>query len=223
MITLARAVRCAALAGIIALAAAPAADAQRSQPRPGVGAPDPVPTAPTVPYPGANVTFDPRAYTLPRTGTSHRRAPAQPGTPPVVYVIPVPVGGYGDYGSYGYGYPPPRAGGVYDTNGRPMSSIGFEAGPAASAAPSYTPDLSGSPYLVVEGGAMLVDLASGERRSVPPCAVQDPDGRPRTVFFQGGSAGVVLRQGQRGRVQGSPAAGARACYAVDSWGRVVLQ
>jgi len=146
-------------------------------------------------------------------------------SPPVVYVIPVPMGpGYGDYyGSYGYGYPPPRAGGVYDTNGRPMTPIGFDAGPAANAVPSYTPDLSGSPYVVIEGGAMLVDFATGDRRSIPSCAAQDPAGRPRTVFFEGGSTGLVLRQGQRGRVQGTPAAGARACYTADPWGRVVLQ
>ena len=122
-------------------------------------------------------------------------------------------------------YAPAVYGGVNDVNGQPLSA-GFEQGPATSAAPSYTPDFSGSPYLVIEDGAMLVDLPTGERRSVPSCAAQkaarDPDGRPRTVFYQPGDSGVMLREGQRGRVQGTPPAGVAACYGIDTLGRIAL-
>lgn len=210
-----------AAAGLV-VGAATVAEAQRSQPRPGLGAPEPPPSAPTIPYPGANVTFDPRLSVVPRQGVRHRALPRRSSAPVVVYVVPVPVGGgYHDDG-YGYGVAPAR-GGVYDTNGRPMSSVGFDAAPALDAAPSYTPDLSGSPFVIVEGSAMLVSFPTGERRTFPACAQEDPDGRPRTIFYQGGPSGVVLRLGQRGRVLGIPATGVRACYAVDAWGRTVLE
>jgi hypothetical protein len=92
---------------------------------------------------------------------------------------------------------------------------------------SYTPDLSGSPYAVTDEGMMVVDFGSGQRRAFPSCAAQadlrDPDGRPRTVFYQPTDYWMVLRAGQRGRVQGTPAANASACYAIDSVGRVVLR
>jgi hypothetical protein len=207
----------AALAG-----AAPAAHAQRSTPRSGVLVdPDAHRPAPTRPHtPGSH---DPRMV-------GHRQMPRYPvgsntGNPVVVYVMP------------GYGYPAPVAGypvggygssvgslsGAYDTNGRPLSA-GFDAGPTYDAVPSYTPDLSGLPFVAIEGGAMMVDLPNGERRTFPSCAGNsasvDPSGRPRTVFYSGAGDGVMLRQGQRGRVQGSAVPG--ACYSVDALGRLTL-
>lgn len=190
------------------------AGAQRSPPRSGVAV-DPDAARHKPPHPVA--PSDPGF-------TGRRQMPLYPvgsntGNPAVVYVMP------------GYGYPYPRGaygvggtiGGAYDTNGRPLST-GQETGPSYDAVPSYTPDLSGSPYVVIEGGAMMVDLASGERRAFPACAAtsasHDPDGRPRTIFYDGSANGVVLREGQRGRVQGSPAGA--SCYGVDGLGRIAL-
>ena len=74
---------------------------------------------------------------------------------------------------------------------------------------------------------MVVDFAAGARRAFPSCAWQtdqrDPQGRPRTVFYQSSDYWMVLRPGQRGRVQGEPPADAKACYAVDNVGRMVLR
>jgi hypothetical protein len=110
-------------------------------------------------------------------------------------------------------------------NGRPLSaSLEPEAPPEGL---SYTPDLSGSAYTVSNEGMMVVDFQSGQRRAFPSCAGQtaavDPQGRPRTVFYQPTDYWMVLRPGQRGRVQGTPPAGATACYAVDAVGKVVLR
>ena len=206
-----------ALLGAASLAGASPLLAQRLTPRAGVAV-DPPPRTPVIPYPGANVTIDPRWHGGP--DGHFRRQRVVGGVPSVVYVVPYPV--TGDYGSPG----------VTDSFGQPFSSFysggaGVGAGPAVDAAPSYTPDFTGLPYLVVEDGAMLVDLPTGERRSIPPCATRsptrDPAGRPRTVFYTGETDGVVLRAGQRGRVQGAaPAARERSCYTTDSRGRLAL-
>lgn len=201
--------------------ASTSAQAQRSQPRYGVLV-EPRPKQPTTPYPGANVTIDPNRHAR-RMLPPRYPVGSNTGNAAVVYVVPVgsygyPMNGYG-VASYGYG-------GVYDVNGRPLS-IGFDNGPSAGAVPSYTPDLTGSPYVVIEGGAIMVDMPNGERRTFASCAAQtashDPDGHPRTVFYSGSADDVILREGQRGRVHGLPESGAKACYTIDSIGRVSLE
>lgn len=197
-------------AGTLALAAlAPAAQAQRSTPRQGRGVEPPPP--PPESYPASLAATDPRWHD--RRG-QHLRRPAGPGpqSPVVVYVV-VPADGY---------YQPAVYGGVTDANGRPLSA-GFDQAPTPDAIPSFTPDLSGSPFVVIETGAMMVDFPNGERRTFPSCAAEDPDGRPRTVFYYGEGRGLVLRAGQRGRVQGQPAAGVKACYTIDAYGRIALE
>lgn len=192
------------------------AAAQRTTPRPALG-PRPVPPAPTTPYPGATVTIDPRLY-APQFGHRGR------GHHSMVGYGQVPV----YYPSVGYG----MGGGVYDTNGRPLWS-GYEAQAAApmpSSGGEYgggsTPDLSGSPYTVIDGGTMVVDFGNGDRRAVPSCAAVEkagtPDGQPRTVFYRPPAYALVLRAGQHGQVLGRPTAGARVCYTMDAYGRVVL-
>lgn len=191
--------------------------AQRTTPRPALG-PRPVPPAPTTPYPGATVTIDPRVY-APRGGVRRDRgyrSQSTYGQLPVYY----PTAGYGVGG-----------GGVYDTNGRPLWSA-YDAQAAAPMVSSgeygggATPDLSGSPYTVIDGGTMVVDFGNGDRRAVPSCASVEqagtPDGQPRTIFYRPPAYALVLRAGQRGQVLGRPTAGARVCYTMDAYGRVVL-
>jgi len=137
----------------------------------------------------------------------------------------VPFGGFGYYDNY-------CGGCVYDANGRPLTQD-FEE--MQSPPPSvtyngvgYTPDLSGSPYAISDEGLMVVDFTNGERRAFPSCAQQkdlrDPQGRPRTIFYHQTDYWMILRPGQRGRVQGDqPAANAKACYAIDAVGNVVLR
>ncbi|MEO8561413.1 MAG: hypothetical protein ABI601_05010 [bacterium] len=156
-----------------------------------------------------------------------QRRPPQSGGSTVI-IVPVP----GDYYGYGYGSGYAQRGyytrgyeGVYDVSGRPLStSLEPEY---TTEAPGYTPDLGGSPYRVTNEGLMVVDFASRERRAFPSCAgqtaVRDPDGRPRTIFYQPTDYWMVLRPGQRGRVHGAPPSGAAACYAIDSVGNVVLR
>jgi hypothetical protein len=197
------------------------AAAQRTTPRPARG-PDPVPARPSTPYPGATVYVDQWAYTH------------QPGARPVRHHR-----NRGDfdhfaqtpfyYPTIGYG----SGGGVYDTNGRPLWS-GYDApqeAPAGQMAPqgdfpAATPDLSGSPYTVIEGGTMVVNFGNGDRRAVPSCAAVEkastPEGQPRTIFYRPPAYALVLRAGQQGQVLGRPAAGARVCYTMDRYGRVVL-
>jgi hypothetical protein len=170
--------------------------------------------------------YDPRF--VPRgsayDGRNQRRAPRSSGS--TVIIVPAP-GAYG-YG-YGYGqggyYPQAGYGGVYDVNGRPLTSSLDLAVPIEGA--DYTPDLSGSPYRITNEGMMVVDFDDGARRAFPSCAAQsehrDPKGRPRTIFYQPADYWMVLRPGQRGRVLGEPANAAAACYAIDSVGRVVLR
>ena len=206
--------------GVLGLAGASStADAQRPA-RPASAAQGPTEPRPTTPYPGASVIIDPRFYPQqPTPGPLRRRHPSGHD---VVYYIPVPTGYPSYYPSAGYG----GGGGVYDTNGRPLYT-GFDApAPTQSEYPHGTPDLSGSPYVVVDGGMMVVDFGNGDRRAVPSCVAQasqgTPDGRSRTIFYRPPADGVVLRGGQQGRVIGAPTAGARVCYTVDTYGRMVL-
>lgn len=198
------------------------ADAQRSHPV-SVQAGEPAPSSAQrggTPYPGASVYVEPGwmgpqpPVVLPGPMRRH------PGVPQAVYYYPVPVG-YPVYQPVGYG-----GGGVYDTNGRPLSG-GFDS-PVVQQheGPLGTPDLSGAPYVAVEGGAMFVDFGNGDRRTFASCAAaaatSTPDGQSRTVFYRPASGALVLRPGQRGRVLGTPPAGAWSCYQLDQYGRTTL-
>lgn len=212
-------------AGAMLLAATSTADAQRRHdPRIAVAAspqPEPQQTDPRR-VPSWYGTGDPRGrpghWENTRTRDQHSRGPT------IIYV-PVPSG----YG-YGYGYAPGYYGsvvygGVSDANGRPLTMPSYESAPSVSY--GYTPDLTGAPYAVSDEGMMVVDFPSGERRAFPSCAdasdQRDPQGRPRTIFYQSQDYWMVLRPGQRGRVHGEPPAGKPACYAIDSVGKVVLR
>jgi hypothetical protein len=186
----------------------------------------------TVPYAGATVMiqqpFGNGGQRFPGLFGHHHRLPFVV-IPQASYYpyYPVPTG-YPYYPQGGYG------GAVYDANGRPLYN-GYDANGYAAPGPtpnpnwypSATPDLSGSPYVAIEGGVIVVDFGNGDSRSVPSCAAQpsllDPDGRPRTIFYTPSVDGVILRPGQRGRVLGAPGAGARACYSVDAYGRMELR
>ena len=143
-------------------------------------------------------------------------------------------GGFGCCDGFYGGYPS-----VYDANGVPLAA---SFGPGVEEPPpsvtysgynpptptGYTPDLTGSPYVITDEGMMTVDFSSGARRAFPSCAAQgdlrDPMGRPRTIFYRQTDYWMILRPGQRGRVQGEePASNAKACYVIDSIGRVVLR
>jgi hypothetical protein len=208
------------IAGVVGVAGTTStAAAQRAHPRQALaGQPAPVlPSVPYTPYPGATVTIDPRGFGRPAQAGPLRRH--QPRRGSIVYVVP----SYPYYPSAGYGSG--VGGGVYDTNGRPLGSAYEEMAASAYAAPHGTPDLSGSPYVVIQGGVMMVEFGNGDTRPVPSCAAlsseSTPDGKPRTLFYQP-SYGLVLRAGQRGRVIGAPPAGARVCYTSDAYGRTVL-
>jgi hypothetical protein len=206
------------LAAGLCLGAISTADAQRSTPRPGRAGQAPPPPPPATPYPGATIIVDPRGYGSQRAYVD--RFPGRHHRGSVYNDSYFPAVGYGYYAS---------GGGVYDTNGRPLSA-GYDAAVSAPASADYpmhgTPDLSGSPYVVTDGGVMVVDFGNNDRRAAPSCAAQSatttPDGRPRTVFYRPQVAGLVLRPGQRGRVLGLPPAGARLCYSVDQYGRMTL-
>lgn len=213
-------------AAVAVCGASSTAAAQRTTPRPALG-PNPTPARPSTPYPGATVYVDQWAYTHQPGVRPIRRHRNQNNfgngaQAPIYY----PVEAYGS------------AGGVYDTNGRPLWA-GYEAQaqgvtqPMAPAAPQGdggfpggTPDLSGSPYTVIEGGTMIVNFGNGDRRAVPSCGAVEkastPDGQPRTVFYRPPAYTLVLRAGQQGQVLGRPAAGARVCYTMDTYGRTVL-
>lgn len=195
--------------------------AQRSHPQVGrAGSLPPSPSPLTTPYPGATVTVDPRWYGVQpfvqQPFQQHRRRQG---------VVPRSGSYYPQSASYVPYYP--QYYGVNDVNGVPLASY-FSSPPAPSApmAPASVPDLRGSPYVVGEGGAMLVEFGRGDRRTVPACAAmaaaQTPDGEPRTVFYTPPADGVILHAGARGRVLGTPGAGAQVCYAVDEYGRMVL-
>jgi hypothetical protein len=208
------------IAGTLAIAAASSTAAAQRRPRVAVAAqPTPPPPAITTPYPGATVTIDPRLYQQRIFRPHQPQFPAnrrhQRAVPPV-YFIPVPSG---------YSYYPSTGGGVTDANGRPLY-IEPESAPSQYGYGLGTPDFSGSPYVVVSQGAMIVDFPTGDRRTVPSCAAlsadRTPDGQPRTIFYRPGADGVILREGQRGRVIGLPPAGASACYTTDQYGRMEL-
>ena len=231
------------VAGAMTLFGAPTiAEAQRALPRVGVAAPPQQPSQPTGragQAPGVDQRNDPRyrpdQWSDPRYRPDHgsadpryRQRPPYGGGSKIIYV-PVPYGyGYnqGAYYPPNAYYPPITYGNVYDANGRPLSAPIDQVPPAGGSA-VYTPDLSGSPYSVTNEGMMLVEFDSGERRAFPSCAEQtatrDPQGRPRTIFYQPSDYWLVLKPGQRGRVQGTPPAGATACYAADTVGRMVLR
>jgi hypothetical protein len=140
--------------------------------------------------------------------------------PPVVYY---PVPSYG----YGYGYAPTGCGAsVCDVNGNPVMRGFDDQTQNQPMSPAMVPDLSGSPYVTLEGGVIFVDFGNGDRRNVPACAQQaaaaTPDGQPRTIFYTPQADGLILRAGSRGRVIGTPPAGALICYGLDQYGRVAL-
>jgi hypothetical protein len=199
------------------------ASAQR-QPRVGRAAsPPPAPPQMTVPYPGATVTVDPQLYQLwyqqrfpqryPQQRRLHDRGVSPGYYPQVQASYPV------------YPYYPSISGGVTDANGRPLY-IENDPSPYQGGYGLGTPDLGGAPYVAGANGTMAVDFGNGDTRTVPSCAAQSaeraPNGQPRTIFYQPGSGGVILREGQRGRVLGTPPAGANVCYTTDRYGRMAL-
>ena len=198
------------------------AGAQNRRPRIAVAAPPR--NEPPRPVAGLFGVYDSRTHR--DQPERHRDGDRRRGGPTIIYV----PGGYG-YAPYGYApgyYGSPYASPVSDANGRPLYS-GYESAPAPSPAGgvAYTPDLSGSPYVVSDEGMMVVDFAGGERRAFPSCAEsadqRDPQGRPRTIFYRPPDYWMILRPGQRGRVRGQPPAGTAACYAIDSAGLVRLR
>jgi hypothetical protein len=235
-------------AGVISMLVADPAGAQQRSGRMGVAAPPPprssiprIPASPpiaTVPngVVDSRIGVDSRRLVNPRFRNnglnqrfSNRRFQRRFNNVPIV------VGGFGCCDGFYGGYPS-----VYDANGVPLSASfgpGNEEpappsatynGYSAASAGGYTPDLRGSPYVITDEGLMAVDFDSGERRAFPSCAAQgdlrDPRGRPRTIFYHQTDYWMILRPGQRGRVQGDqPPAKAKACYAIDSMGNVVLR
>src|SRR4051812_27694644 len=168
------------VAGVFSIMAAAPAGAQRRTPRTGVAAPPaPTSTIPRIPssQPIATIpngVFDSRSLVIPRrvnprirnNGLVNQRFQKRFRGNQVVYV---PVGGYGCCDGYYGGYPS-----VYDANGVPLSASfgpGTEEPPPPSvtyngysAGAGYTPDLTGSPYVITNEGMMTVDFNSGERR-----------------------------------------------------------
>lgn len=216
------ALRAAILAVGVTLVATSTVDAQRRRdPRVAVAAsPRPQPRAPVT---GMFGVYDSRTH-VDQSDRPRSRDPRR-SNPTIIYV----PGGYG----YGHGYAPayygsPYGSSVNDANGRPLWT-GYESAPTppSTGGYGYTPDLSGSPYVVSDEGMMVVDFASGERRAFPSCAEsaeqRDTQGRPRTVFYRPPDYWMILHPGQRGRVRGDPPAGKAACYVIDSQGRVVLR
>ena len=202
------------------LAATSTADAQRRDPR----------VAPTarkrpVQFPG---TAGPIGLAGSRFDQlDRRRARNRLNNAASVFYVPNLGYGFGNYPtSYDasgrpLGYYPT----VYDANGRPLSES-YES-PPPTGGYGYTPDLSGSPYVMSNEGLMVVDFASGGRRAFRSCAEtadqRDPQGRPRTIFYRAPDAWMIQRPGQRGRVSGEPPTDKTACYAVDAVGRMVLR
>jgi hypothetical protein len=207
------------VAGTYGITGASAVLAQRPHPQVGRAAsppPSPAPSPLTTPYPGATVMVDPRWYGV--QPFQHNRRGRRSAMPDGAYYYPSP-----------YAYAPyyPQYGGVTDVNGVPLAAY-FAPEPSSTApvGPASVPDLRGSPYVVTDGGAMAVDFGNNDRRTVPACAAmaaaETPDGQPRTVFYTPPADGVILRPGSRGRVLGTPGAGAKVCYEVDQYGRMVL-
>ncbi len=118
--------------------------------------------------------------------------------------------------------------GVNDSNGRPLGeAYEMQSSAESSSFPAYTPDLSGTPYVVIESGAMVVDFGDGVRGTFDSCAVSaakaTPDSQPRTIFYRPPADGIVFRAGHSGRVRGAPPGGTKACYAADAYGRTELR
>jgi hypothetical protein len=249
MSTSLRLVRSATLAAsVISMLAAAPAGAQRRAARAGVAVPPrPQSTIPRIPAspPIATVPFgvvdsrviDPRI----RSRVNGNRRLNQRAHRRFNNDVPVIVGsGFGCCDGFYGGYPS-----VYDANGTPLTASfgpGEEQVPPPSVtysgynpptyngytASGYTPNLTGSPYVITDEGLMAVDFASGVRRAFPSCAAQgdlrDPKGRPRTIFYRQTDYWMILKPGQQGRVQGNePPANAKACYVIDSMGNVVLR
>jgi hypothetical protein len=212
-----REIRVALLAVAAASAIAGAASRSEAQhPRAAVAAP-PQPMRVRQPAPAGPIGVAGQAQRLARVGQPglrhlrHGRHSTRIVLPPAYYYPAYPAGGYPSI--------------VYDVNGRPLSEFFDEPQPSQNAYPPGIPDLSGSPYLVLDDGAMVVDLGNGDMRTVPSCAAlsatRTPDGKSRTIFYTP-PAGGVLRAGTRGRVLGMPPDGAHVCYAWDAYGRAVL-
>ena len=213
----------AALLALLVVAPTAVAQVRRNPPAPparGPYAPPPAaaprtnPSAPRIGYAGTAAPQQSSNYGYYR---DHRGFPRY--QQPVVIYYPVPVA---------YVYVPSGCGAsVCDVNGnRVMRGFDdpYEQGEQMS--PATVPDLSGSPYVVLDGGVMKVDFGNGDRRTVASCAAQQsamtPDGQPRTIFYAPAADGLVLRSGQRGNVLGTPPAGAAICYGLDQYGRVTL-
>jgi hypothetical protein len=188
---------------------------------------------PTItPYPGATVVIQqPTGHgnqRFPGQMRQHQRLPFG-GVPQVVY-YPVPVG-------YSYYVPSGCGASVCDVNGRPLFRGFDDPAPSQNQSvnespsanpywyPPSTPDLSGSPYVVLGDGSMQVEFGYGDSRTVPPCAAseRDANGRPRTIFYSAPANSPILRAGSRGRVQGTPSMNVRSCYGVDPYGRMELR
>ena len=240
-------------ASVISVLAAGPAGAQRRAGRAGVAVqPRPQSTIPRIPAspPIATVPFgvvdsrvnDPNLRSRVNVNRrlnqrNHRRFN---NNVPIIVGSGFGFGGFDGSGCCYNGYYPM----VYDANGVPLSE---SFGPAAQEPPpsvtysgynpptyngysasGYTPNLTGSPYVITDEGLMAVDFKSGTRRAFPSCAAQgdlrDPKGRPRTIFYRQTDYWMILKPGQSGRVQGEePAANAKACYVIDSMGNVVLR
>ncbi|HKC40392.1 MAG TPA: hypothetical protein VKC15_12685, partial [Gemmatimonadales bacterium] len=171
-------------------------DAQERRPRVAHIVDVPRFSQPIVPYPGATVGIDPSTY-------FRQQFPFRQHFPfdqqfrfdeqdrfdqrrrdfrsPTVIFVPVPYGGGGGYGD-GYGYAT-----VTDVNGQPLYTYFHDQAPRQQqqyAPPIGTPDFSGTPYAVTDGGMMAVDFGNGDRRSFSSCVTQaaaaTPDGKPRT-------------------------------------------
>ena len=216
MSTIDRVVRAAAVALLVVV---PSAGAQRHPPRVAVGVPSKplLPSLDAGPYTGVGI---PRV--APPTAADHRQrehhtTPYDRRGRSVILVPSAVVDANGNVVESGYGMGTGMSTGVSYPG--PVSYDGGISG--------YTPDFSGTPYVAVEGGDMLVDLANGERRRIPSCAAEsaakDPTGRPRTVFYPQGIDGVVLHEGSRGRVQGVEHATTSSCYTTDSFGRMSIR
>ena len=195
----------------------------RRQPAAAAAQPAPPPTRPSI------LTRPPYNPNAPRIGYGYGAAPPQaivrhhlrqsPFFPQTVIVYPVPVG-------VGY-YPSGCGASVCDVNGAPvLQSFDEQERYRQQQSPATVPDLSGSPYVALDGGAILVDFGDGYRRTIPSCAAQQaamtPDGQPRTIFYSTPTDGLVLRRGERGNVVGTPVAGVPMCYGLDQYGRVAL-
>lgn len=217
-----------AAAGALGVVGAPS-NAAAQRPRIAVAHPAP-PSPPNItPYGSASAAIDPGDYGR-QGGRGAVHSPGRQGgrsalRPGVIYHHPVP-GVYAVYPAYPYHPSGGYGGQVYDATGRPLYGADDWRGASGYERHMGGPDLSGSPYAVVEGGAMIVDFGNGDRRTIPSCSALDaartPDGRARTTFYRPPADAFILRAGARGRVLGTPPAGARVCYTVDRYGREAL-